>query len=94
LAGERTFQDHLAQESAGLLGLYGAAVHGLGHLLLGDDVRPPAELERRATAPEVPLADLGGRVPVLLSVDGEAHLSLRGRSATIAPAPRRSPTAT
>lgn len=72
----RTFEGDLAQESAELLGLYGAAVHGIGHLLLSDDVRLPPDLEQWAIAPRIPMAELGGWVPALLSLDGQAYLSL------------------
>jgi len=76
LVTERTFPDDLGQESAELLGTYGAAAHGIGHLLLGDGVTLPRDLERWATAPDIPSAELGGWHPVLLSVDDHACLAV------------------
>lgn len=76
LATDRTFPDDLAQESAELLGLYGAAVHGIGHLLLGDEICLPRDLEQWAMTPNLPMAQLGGWNPVLISVDGDACLAL------------------
>jgi hypothetical protein len=76
LRAERTHPDDLGQESEELLGLYGASVHGVGHLLLGDDVRLPPSLERWSTAPNVPMAQLGPWVPRLISIDEFSHLAL------------------
>lgn len=76
LVTDRTFASDLAQESAELLGLYGAAAHGIGHLLLGDEIRLPRDLEQWATTPNVPAAQLGGWYPVLISIDGKACLAL------------------
>lgn len=66
----------VAEESAELLGLYGAAAHGIGHLLLGDGVGLPAELQRWASAPDRPAAELGGWQPALITVDERASLAL------------------
>jgi hypothetical protein len=66
----------IAQESAELLGIYGAAAHGIAHLLLGDGVGLPAELERWAVAPDRPAAALGGWEPALINIDEQATLGL------------------
>jgi hypothetical protein len=66
----------IAEESAELFGTYGAAAHGIAHLLLGDDVGLPAELERWAVAPDRPAAALGGWQPALITIDGQASLGL------------------
>lgn len=71
-----THPSDVAEESAELLGLYGAAAHGIAHLLLGDGVGLPAELERWAVAPDRPAAALGGWKPVLITIDGRASLGL------------------
>jgi hypothetical protein len=76
LRADRTYPADLDQESAELLGLYGASVHGIGHLLLGDDVRLPSSLEQWSTAPGLPMAQLGSWVPRLISIDEHSHLAL------------------
>ncbi|MCW2568156.1 MAG: hypothetical protein JWN54_2253 [Mycobacterium sp.] len=76
LRADRTYPADLDQESAELLGLYGASVHGVGHLLLGDDVRLPSSLEQWSTAPGLPMAQLGSWVPRLISIDEHSHLAL------------------
>lgn len=76
LSAERTYPEDIGEESDQLLGLYGAAVHGIGHLMLGDGVPLPDEFTAWATAPTVPMAQLSRWEPVLLSVDGSAQLAL------------------
>jgi hypothetical protein len=76
LRTERTHPADLDQESDELLGLYGASVHGVGHLLRGDDVRLPSNLEQWSTAPSVPMAQLGSWAPCLISIDEYSHLAL------------------
>jgi hypothetical protein len=76
LTQELVSADDLALESGELLGLYGAAVHGVGHLLLGAGVALPTELEHWATAPDVPMAALGSWIPRVISIDGSAQLAL------------------
>jgi hypothetical protein len=71
-----TYADDPAAESAELLGLYGALVHGAGHLLLGDGVQLPPELEYWATAPDRPAAELGAWEPRLVLVEGSPRLFL------------------
>ena len=66
----------IAEESAELLGIYGAAAHGIAHLLLGDGVGLPADLERWAVAPDRPAAALGRWEPALITIDEQASLGL------------------
>lgn len=73
---ERTFRDDLVEESRELMGLYGALVHGIGHLLLSDGVSLPPKLAEWSTAPSVPLAQLGLWEPSLVSIDGASQLAL------------------
>jgi hypothetical protein len=76
---ERTFPGDLAQESAELLGTYGALAHGVGHLLAGDGVVLPPEFLHWATAPNVPADQLGAWEPALIEVDGAAQTALARR---------------
>lgn len=64
-----------AQEAAELLGQYGALVHGVGDLLLTAGVPLPGPLAEWATAPDVPMAQLGGWAPGLVLADGVSHLA-------------------
>ena len=73
---ELVFPGDLEQESKQLLGLYGASAGGAGHLLLGDGVQLPPTLERWATVPDVPAAQLGSWVACLVSIDGAEQLAL------------------
>ena len=76
LVQERTHPTDVGQESAELPGLYGAAVHGIGHLLQGDGVVLPPVFASWATAPDVPLGGFGPWRPCLVTVDGSAQLAL------------------
>lgn len=73
---ERTFPGDSRQEAAEMVGFFGAHVSGLGNLLVGEGVRLPTALHQWATAPDVPMAQLGGWRPTLLSIDGRALLAL------------------
>ncbi len=76
LIQDLVFADDVGQESDQLLGHYGADVHGMGHLLRGDGVPLPPSLEKWATVPDVPMAQLGGWVPGLITIGGAAQLAL------------------
>lgn len=76
LTQDLAFGDDVGQESHELLGLYGAAVHGAGHVLLGERVLLPPGLERWATVPDVPMAQLGGWAAGLVTIGGAAQLAL------------------
>jgi hypothetical protein len=76
LIADLTFPDELTEESDHLVGHLGALVHGMGHLLLGADIDVSPSLDRWATEPTVPMADLGAWVPGLMALDGMPRLCL------------------
>jgi hypothetical protein len=76
LTEEPLYPNDLALENRELLGAFGAAVHGIGHLLIGAGVPLPPNLTHWSTVPDVPMADLGGWTPTLISIDDKIQLAL------------------
>jgi len=64
------------EESDHLLSHYGANVEGLGYLLSTVPVSLSPALELWGTARDVPAADIGVGVPVLIMIDGVSQLAL------------------
>ncbi len=73
------FSPDLIEESFHLLSNYGGNVEAVGYLLSTVPVPLSPALERWSTVRDVPAADIGVGVPVLISIDGAAQLALSWR---------------